>query len=191
MEVRFIFKSSSGKRQTHAKRLPVLLGRSDSGEVKLRIDRDSVSRRHCEFTAAEDGTVEVRDLESTNGTFLDGRKLQPRVATPVPSGAVMKVGDLSFRVEYSVGEPTRSQGGHDSETIPIEAAPAAGDAPLLEAADDVTQATGVTAAAPADGDSFGFLADGEPAAETEGWPEAGPAAAGEDAGLDDFLKGLP
>lgn len=120
MEVRFIFKSSSGKPRTHAKRLPILVGRSDAGDVKLRIPKDSVSRRHCEFVLDDAGRVCVRDLESTNGTFLEGRQLEPRVATPVPSGGVVKLGNVGFRVEYAAAKPGGSP--HDSDTIPIDAA---------------------------------------------------------------------
>ena len=64
MEVRFVFKNaSSGKPRSHSKRLPILIGRSDSTEIKLRIPTDSVSRRHCEFFLDESGRVCVRDLE--------------------------------------------------------------------------------------------------------------------------------
>jgi pSer/pThr/pTyr-binding forkhead associated (FHA) protein len=216
MEVRFVFKSSSGKPRVHAKRLPILVGRSDASDVKLRIPKDSVSRRHCEFVLNEAGQVCVRDLESTNGTFVAERQLEPRVATPVPSGCLIKLGNVSFRVEYAAGSPEGSP--HDSDTIPIDAAaepPAlepAHDAEELEPVDPTLQAsqsmsppTGssaapaevprdLPAAEPAAEADFGFLAASEPEADAEvkgAWPMADEEpTAGGDQNLDDFFKGL-
>lgn len=211
MDVRFVFKSSSGKPRIHSKRLPVLVGRSDAPEIKLRIPKDSVSRRHCEFFRDEAGQVCIRDLESTNGTFVDGRQLEPRVATPVSTGSVVKLGNVGFRVEYQVGPVVRSP--HDSDTIPIDAAETPGDVedlePVgpepggvvlptepLEPADPVAsiEPAGEGGAETAAEGDFGFLAgaddDTSPAADA--WPEADKGSSGgSDAGLEDFLKGLP
>ena len=35
-----------------------------------------VSRIHCRLTALTDGGLEVRDLDSTNGTFINGERIQ-------------------------------------------------------------------------------------------------------------------
>lgn len=203
MDVRFVFKGSSGKPRIHSKRLPVLVGRSDAPEIKLRIPKDSVSRRHCEFFRDEAGQVCIRDLESTNGTFVDGRQLDPRVATPVSSGSVVKVGNVGFRVEYQVGPVVRSP--HDSDTIPIDAATAPEDLEDLEpvgpepvagvASTEPLEpsAPEIVAAEPAAEGGFNFLAgaEEEPASADDAWPVVDDTPAGGDAGLDDFLKGLP
>lgn len=49
------------------------LGRA--GEADLVVDRPLVSRRHCRLIAHPDGQLEVEDLESTNGTFVNGRRV--------------------------------------------------------------------------------------------------------------------
>jgi len=36
------------------------------------VDAALVSRVHCRLTALPDGELEVRDLDSTNGTFVNG-----------------------------------------------------------------------------------------------------------------------
>lgn len=197
MELRFVFKSSSGKPRIHSKRVPVLVGRSDAPDIKLRIPKDSISRRHCEFFLDDQGQVCIRDLESTNGTFLDGRQLEPRVATPVPSGRMIKLGDVGFRVEYEAG--AASALAQDSDTIPSEAAIApvdveglgstAGLAPTEPLGDQTLADAATTRPAPGD---FGFLAGSEEeSAAADAWPRAEDAPAEGDAGLDDFLKGLP
>ncbi len=38
------------------------------------VDVALVSRVHCRFTVMSDGGLEVRDLESTNGTFVNGQR---------------------------------------------------------------------------------------------------------------------
>ncbi len=53
------------------------IGREDDNDLVL--DRVNVSKHHLRFRRG-DGRVEVIDLESTNGTYLNGRKVQsPRV----------------------------------------------------------------------------------------------------------------
>ncbi|HXE79815.1 MAG TPA: FHA domain-containing protein [Vicinamibacterales bacterium] len=39
------------------------------------VDAAMVSRFHCRLTAAPDGTLEVEDLKSTNGTFVNDRRI--------------------------------------------------------------------------------------------------------------------
>src|SRR5829696_9119875 len=39
------------------------------------VDAALVSRVHCRLTALPDGQLEVRDLESTNGTFVNGARV--------------------------------------------------------------------------------------------------------------------
>lgn len=40
------------------------------------VDAPLVSRVHCRLTALPTGDLEVRDLESTNGTFVNGERVQ-------------------------------------------------------------------------------------------------------------------
>lgn len=40
------------------------------------VDAPLVSRVHCRLTALAEGSLEVRDLDSTNGTFINGERIQ-------------------------------------------------------------------------------------------------------------------
>lgn len=51
-------------------------------ECDLRVDRPTVSGRHCRLSRQGDGTFRLEDLGSTNGTFVNGR----RIAAPVTVG---------------------------------------------------------------------------------------------------------
>ena len=59
------------------------------------IPHDSVSSRHCEIVVS-DGTISVRDLGSTNGTFVDDHRIQH---ANVAHGQCLKVGSAEFVVE--------------------------------------------------------------------------------------------
>ncbi|HIZ48795.1 FHA domain-containing protein [uncultured Subdoligranulum sp.] len=63
----------------------VLIGRADDCDIKLVSDR--VSRHHCEILY-RDGQCEVRDLGSTNGTYVDGVRVS---RAPLRNGAVINV----------------------------------------------------------------------------------------------------
>ncbi|MFD7512020.1 FHA domain-containing protein, partial [Streptomyces sp. NPDC059853] len=101
----------------------VRIGRSSGADVALR-DPD-VSRLHCALTLGDDGAVTVTDLDSTNGTQIDGRPVTAP-ATPVPPGAQLRLGESTLRV-VPPGTPARSDGpGPHSPRHPAQAAPGAG-----------------------------------------------------------------
>ena len=60
----------------------------------------SISRRHVLFELTEGGTVVITDLNSTNGTVLNGRRLSPEEAhVPLEDGSILTLGDITLRVE--------------------------------------------------------------------------------------------
>jgi hypothetical protein len=67
------------------------VGRGEDNDILLA--HPSVSTHHCELVASEFG-IAVRDLESTNGSFINGE----RVATGmVHDGETLRLGDLELR----------------------------------------------------------------------------------------------
>lgn len=66
----------------------LLVGRSRSAALSLPDER--VSRRHCEVELRPDGRILVRDLGSTNGTYLGGQPLQREASLRV--GQVLRLG---------------------------------------------------------------------------------------------------
>jgi pSer/pThr/pTyr-binding forkhead associated (FHA) protein len=61
------------------------------------VDRALVSRLHCRLEAAED-RIEVIDLSSTNGTFVNGMRIERAQLT---SGDRLRVGRVELTVEKS------------------------------------------------------------------------------------------
>lgn len=75
-------------------REPVLLGRSRQCDVVLA--RDSVSRRHAELRRDDDGGWSVTDLDSLNGTWLNGRRVGRASVLP---GDELVLGDAPLLLE--------------------------------------------------------------------------------------------
>ena len=69
------------------------VGRGADCDVVL--DDDSVSRKHAELARDERGVYRLRDLESANGTFLDGKPVG-REPLVVPEGAKLRFGDVEL-----------------------------------------------------------------------------------------------
>ena len=46
------------------------------------VDAPLVSRVHCRLTALAGGELEVKDLDSTNGTFVNGERIQTARLAP-------------------------------------------------------------------------------------------------------------
>lgn len=71
------------------------LGRNPTNE--FRITDASVSSFHAEITVLEGGTaVNVRDLQSTNGTFIDSSPVEESAIRP---GQTLQVGAVELRLE--------------------------------------------------------------------------------------------
>ena len=59
------------------------------------VDAPLVSRLHCRVTAT-DGAVEVVDLDSTNGTYINDERVKSGC---IKNGDRLRVGRVEFRVE--------------------------------------------------------------------------------------------
>lgn len=67
------------------------LGRATGAD--FIVDAALVSRVHCRFSTLPDGSLEVRDLESTNGTFVNGTRVD---TAQLASGDRLQVGRLEL-----------------------------------------------------------------------------------------------
>jgi hypothetical protein len=65
------------------------------------LDAALVSRVHCRLTTGIDGLLQVEDLDSTNGTFVNDRRVSRAVLAP---GDRLRIG----RVELLVSRDARS-----------------------------------------------------------------------------------
>ena len=73
------------------------IGRSTGADFIL--DAALVSRVHCQFLAMGDGGLEVRDLESTNGTYVNGNRVERALLSPGDRVQVGRVELVALRDE--------------------------------------------------------------------------------------------
>ena len=67
------------------------LGRATGAD--FIVDAALVSRVHCRLTALPDGQLELRDLESTNGTYVNGSRIDSARLT---SGDRVQIGRVEL-----------------------------------------------------------------------------------------------
>ena len=91
----------------------LVVGRERSAGVYL--DDKTLSREHTSFYT-ENGKLFVRDLESRNGTFLNGQRI--RNTQPLKAGDRVKVGVATFTVMPEPGEAM------PAVSAPVASAPA-------------------------------------------------------------------
>jgi len=84
--------SGSAKGTTRPLGARMTIGKAPGNDLVLA--DDTVSRQHCELVRTAEG-VEVKDLGSTNGTRIDGTRVQEALLGP---GAVLRVGEVEIVV---------------------------------------------------------------------------------------------
>jgi hypothetical protein len=101
------------------------IGRSAPADIVLA--HPSISREHCLIGLANDELL-VTDLNSTNGTFIDGQRVARAAILPV--GAVLKVGQVSLihethtRAETAQRDrPANTGGGSGFRPVRVAARP--------------------------------------------------------------------
>jgi transcriptional regulator with GAF, ATPase, and Fis domain len=86
---------------------PLLLGRDASSQV--RTSDAAVSRRHCSVTEAANGGFEIEDLNSHNGTFVNGTKVTRKA---IRHGDRIRIGSSEF--VFLTGPDDGGTGGFES-----------------------------------------------------------------------------
>lgn len=93
-----------------------VIGRSPN--VPLMLDHDTVSRRHAEIFTDPFGRWWLRDLNSTNGSSVNGERIDERV---LQHGDRIGIGDL--RMRFKVGLSPDSSRTKEPTPAPIRAKP--------------------------------------------------------------------
>lgn len=85
----------------------MVLGRST--EADIRLDDEGVSRLHAKIRRRSDGTVEVSDLDSTNGTYVNGAQIRHFTLSDGDRIQIGSVTILQFRYQDSLEEQLQQQ----------------------------------------------------------------------------------
>jgi len=89
---RYFLRALSGDGRSHAISVPTVVGRAH--DCQMRVDDDGLSRRHARVLPTAEG-LQVEDLGSTNGTTVNGQRIQRALARP---GDEVAFDALRFRV---------------------------------------------------------------------------------------------
>ena len=73
---------------------PIVIGRDSQSTLVLA--SPDVSRRHCQVELSG-GEVYAIDLRSTNGTYIDGKRIEG--PTPLPDGSILEIGQQVLKHE--------------------------------------------------------------------------------------------
>ncbi len=122
-----MFRSDGERRSFSIVRDVTVIGRREDSD--LRIPLGDVSRKHCRLIKSDD-TLKVEDLGSSNGTHVNGQRVQEADLNP---GDMVQVGPVTFVVQID-GVPADDQlqpaaAPDDTAVVPGEAlaAEAAGE----------------------------------------------------------------
>lgn len=112
-------KGGDDRRFPFAKQLEI--GRYQAGgdapPGTLLIDDPTVSRRHCVLTRTAEAQCVLRDT-SSNGTWVDGRRLVPGIEVEIQSGQVIRLGkDHLFELEAGASTVRETDSAADSSTV--------------------------------------------------------------------------
>jgi hypothetical protein len=175
--------SDGSLKEMPVKGLPISIGRDEG--VKLRIPRPNVSRKHCELSINDEDELVVRDLKSSNGTYVNGERVNERELVP---GDLLTVGDSVFVVRID-GHPKDIDGADSYAAGSVML----GGTPVVGAGGPKTEAiSGVPTWGSGGGGGKSAAGDAKPAANAAPAPAQKKAATDDDDDDDfsDLLEGI-
>jgi len=145
VNISLVMVTADGKsRELPGMKLPIMIGRAE--DCKIRIPVAAVSRHHCELTEDDDELV-VRDLKSSNGTYVNKERVKGRELIP---GDLLSIGPvvLVVRIDghpkavdpiiwWAKGAVAGGEGGGEGGKVAMDGVPTwtgASPAPKKEAA---------------------------------------------------------
>lgn len=69
--------------------------------VDIRLSASGISKFHAYFSHDDAGNLSLTDNDSRNGTFINGERLTPHMATPVGDGLEVRFASAAFRMMSS------------------------------------------------------------------------------------------
>lgn len=119
MDIKLIVqKPKTSLREVKLRRPRTVVGRKKG--CKVRIRAGGVSRIHC-VLLRQDNQIVVKDLTSTNGTFVNGQRV---TMAELQAGDVLRVGPLQFMIQIDGVPPVAAEDAQivgDDEIVPDDA----------------------------------------------------------------------
>ncbi len=112
-----LFKKGGSQKSFSLPDSTTVIGRR--GDCDLCIPLKTVSRRHCQLNQNKE-TINIRDLGSRSGTFLNGKRIDEAA---VKAGDYIRIGPLIFGLQIN-GQPEKLVPPKPSKPKPIKPKPA-------------------------------------------------------------------
>jgi pSer/pThr/pTyr-binding forkhead associated (FHA) protein len=132
MDASLILQKGKNRQTIRLRERETVIGRRH--DATLRIPSAEVSRHHC-LVVMQEGYLTVEDLDSANGTLVNGAAITGReVLRP---GDQLQVGPVTFIVEYQLTQQAidRLLEGVEDEAV-VDAEPASDELPQAELLDE-------------------------------------------------------
>jgi pSer/pThr/pTyr-binding forkhead associated (FHA) protein len=155
LDVKLVLVMPGGRKRKFAvKKDKLTIGRGT--DCSLQIPAATVSRHHCELVLSEE-RLAVRDLKSSNGTFVNRERIEDE--TELHAGDTLSVGPVVFTVVID-GKPTEITGkkeapkpqprkntesGSDESSVDLDTLEAVDDLEEVEDVDEVNESDPVAA----------------------------------------------
>jgi len=91
-----------------------ILGRSSKAD--LRLNDGLISGQHCEITLFRNSEINIRDLESTNGTYINGSKI---ISQKFFIGDILTLGKHSISIDIKALSPKEYKAFYNAERTSI------------------------------------------------------------------------
>jgi phage tail-like protein len=97
------------------------VGRQEGND--LRLDDQKVSRQHATIHCTDNG-CQITDLNSSNGTYVDGEKLLPTIASALIPGSTVKIGSYTLQFkQVTIEEEVIAESSPSPEPVEEEPVP--------------------------------------------------------------------
>ena len=77
----------------------VIIGKE--GTQKFPINNSRVSRQHAKITVSDSGQWTLEDLNSTNGTYINGKRMPTGQVLSLPSGSVIMLANEDTTIQVT------------------------------------------------------------------------------------------
>lgn len=103
--------------------LPALIGRQSGGTANFPHHNNGIfsnslmSRKHAEIRMESYGQLVVEDLESSNGTFLNGEQITPRIPYRLNNGDIIQFGSEDEDLDYRQSSSQTIRNGREEALV--------------------------------------------------------------------------